>query len=158
MRHAASHIEAQSQQHIADQLELDQQIARSLEAEQRGRGPRTRRLNAAELLADSFVMDEIQILTFKLTNLARQHALDTRAARPAPQSSSRTIQPSQSNCMDAMQLFKTTFSNVSLETLTGYCSMILVDEHDSRLKKSNVSNRTGAGAQHEPYADLACAW
>jgi len=51
------------------------------------------------------------------------------------------------------------FSHSTLQTFTGHVALILLDEHDFRLKRSNVINRAASGsAALQPFDTVVCAW
>ncbi len=50
------------------------------------------------------------------------------------------------------------FSNITDKTFTGHAALLLWDEHDYRLKRTNVSIRNGEDYSREPFQTLASAW
>jgi len=51
------------------------------------------------------------------------------------------------------------FSHSTLQSFTGHVAVILLDEHDFRLKRSNVSNRAANNsAALQPFGTVVCAW
>lgn len=51
------------------------------------------------------------------------------------------------------------FSHSTLQSFTGHVAVILLDEHDFRLKRSNVSNRAvNNSAAMQPFDTVVCAW
>ena len=50
------------------------------------------------------------------------------------------------------------FSNVTFQTLKGHAAVVLMDEHNYRLKKTNSSNRAGSDKETpQPFSTLVCA-